>query len=111
VLGDPNTFGLRGQTGARGCFVDATDHLTLRFGGSNATDSIDSQHTAANYFAPLILTDSVSDGITWHVSKKWDMSSISEYDFPKTIVASGMNTGANIQTHYSLIMFNVGCRF
>jgi long-chain fatty acid transport protein len=112
VLGDPNTFGLRDQTVMRaGVSWDATDRFTLRFGGSHATDSIDSQHTAANYFAPLILTDSVSGGITWHASKKWDMSAGYEYDFPKTIVGSGTNTGTNIHTHYSLIMLNLGYRF
>ncbi|WP_081895038.1 OmpP1/FadL family transporter [Burkholderia paludis] len=112
VLGDPDTFGLRDQTVVRaGLSWAASDRFTVRFGGKHATDSIDSQHTAANYFAPLILTDSISGGFTWRASPKWDVSAGYEYDFPKTVTGSGASAGTNIHARYSLIMLNLGRKF
>jgi long-chain fatty acid transport protein len=112
VLADPQTFGLHDQTVFRlGASWDVSDAITLRVGGNHATDSIDSNHTAANYFAPMILNNSVSGGVTWRVTKKVELSAGYEYDFPKTIVGTGPSTGTNIHARYSMILFNLGTRF
>jgi long-chain fatty acid transport protein len=112
VLGDPQTFGLHDQTVLRvGASWDVNDKITLRVGGNHATDSIDSNHTAANYYAPLILTDSVSGGMSWRVTKQIELSAGYEYDFPKTIVGTGASAGTNIHARYSMILFNLATRF
>lgn len=112
VLGDPQTFGLHDQTVLRaGVSWDVNDKFTLRVGGNHATNSIDSNHTAANYYAPLILTDSVSGGVTWRATKTLDLSAGYEYDFPKTIVGTGTSAGTNIHARYSMILLNLATRF
>lgn len=112
VLGDTQTFGLHDQTVLRlGGAWDVSDSITLRVGGNHATNSVDSNHTAANYFAPMILTDSISAGVTWHPTKKLELSAGYEYDLPKTIVGTGASAGTNIHARYSMILFNIGTRF
>ncbi|MFM0028408.1 outer membrane protein transport protein [Paraburkholderia madseniana] len=112
VLGDPNTFGLHDQTVLRiGASWDVNDAITLRVGGNHSTDAMDSNHTLANYYVPLILTDSVSGGVTWHATKKIDLSGGFEYNFPKTLVGTGPSEGTNLHARYSLFMLNFTNRF
>ncbi|MGF6695423.1 long-chain fatty acid transport protein [Paraburkholderia sp. MM5496-R1] len=112
VLGDTQTFGLHDQTALRfGASWDVTRRLTLRVGGKHSTASVDSNHTIANYYAPMILTDSLSGGLTWHASKKVDLSAGYEYDFPQTLKGTGPSTGTDIHARYSLIMFNLAMKF
>lgn len=112
ALGDPQTFGLHDQTALRlGAAWDVTSKLTLRVGGKHSTAAIDSNHTAANYYAPMILTDSVSGGVTWHAMKTLDLSLGYEYDIPQTLKGTGPSTGTDIHGRYSLVMFNIATKF
>ncbi|MCA8028955.1 OmpP1/FadL family transporter [Burkholderia cepacia] len=112
VLADPKTFGLHNQTVLRiGASWDVNNAITLRIGGNHSTNAMDSNHTLANYYVPLILTDSVSGGVTWHATKKVDLSAGFEYNFPKTLVGTGPSTGTNLHARYSLFMLNFSNRF
>lgn len=111
-LNDPQGIGLRSQNVYRvGASWNATPAFTLRAGFKRASAAVDSEHTAANYFAPGILNDSLSAGLTWHATPDTDLSLGYEYHLPDTLRGTGPSTGTNLGAHYSQVLMGVGMHF
>lgn len=111
-LNDPKGNGLHSQNVYRvGAAWNATPAFTLRAGFKQASKAVDSEHTNANYYAPGILNDSLSAGLTWHATDQTDLSLGYEYHLPETIRGSGPSTGTNLGAHYSQVLMGIGMRF
>ncbi|KAB0495309.1 OmpP1/FadL family transporter [Pseudomonas vancouverensis] len=111
-LNDPKGAGLNSQNVYRvGFSWDAANSITLRAGFKRASEAVDSDHTAANYYSPGILNDSVSAGFTYHLPEQTDVSLGYEYHLPDTLRGTGPSTGSNIGAHYSQVLLGVGMKF
>lgn len=111
-LDDPQGAGLRSQNVYRvGASWQAMPALTLRAGFKQASRAVDSDHTAANYFSPGILDNSISSGFSWQATASMALSLGWEYHLPQTIRGTGPSTGSNLGAHYSQVLLGLGTRF
>lgn len=111
-LNNPVGAGLNDQNVYRvGASWNATPSVTLRAGFKRASAAVDSEHTAANYYSPGILNNSVSTGFTYHLPGQTDISLGYEYHLPDTVRGSGPSTGSNIGAHYSQVLLGLGMKF
>lgn len=72
---------------------------TVRVGYSVANSFIDSDHTAANFYANGITRASVTAGMTYNLDKQNLVTFAIEYDIPRTVVGTGSSTGTNISAN------------
>ncbi|VVO22237.1 OmpP1/FadL family transporter [Pseudomonas fluorescens] len=111
-LNNPQGAGLNSQDVYRvGASWNASKTFTLRAGFKHASEAVDSDHTAANYYSPGILNDSVSAGFTYHLPEQTDISLGYEYHLPDTLHGTGPSTGSNIDAHYSQVLLGIGMKF
>ncbi|MEN0108534.1 MAG: outer membrane protein transport protein, partial [Pseudomonas sp.] len=111
-LNDPNGAGLNSQDVYRvGASWNASNTVTLRAGFKTASEAVDARHTAANYYSPGILNDSISAGFTYHLPEQTDVSLGYEYHLPETLHGKGSSAGSNIDAHYSQVLLGIGIKF
>lgn len=111
-LNNPAGAGLNSQDVYRvGASWNASKTLTLRAGFKTASEAVDAEHTAANYYSPGILNDSVSAGFTYHLPEQTDISLGYEYHLPETLHGKGTSAGSNIDAHYSQFLLGIGMKF
>lgn len=111
-LDDPQGAGLRSQNVYRvGASWQAMPALTLRAGFKQASRAVDSDHTAANYFSPGILDNSLSSGFSWQATASTALSLGWEYHLPQTVRGTGPSTGSNLGAHYSQVLLGLGTQF
>jgi long-chain fatty acid transport protein len=94
-----------------GASWNASKTFTLRAGFKHASEAVDSDHTAANYYSPGILNDSVSAGFTYHLPEQTDISLGYEYHLPDTLHGTGPSSGSNIDAHFSQVLLGIGMKF
>ncbi len=111
-LNNPEGAGLNNQNIYRaGLSWDANKTFTLRAGFKTASEAVDAEHTAANYYSPGILNDSISAGFTYHLPEQTDISVGYEYHLPDTLHGKGTSSGSNIKAHYSQVLLGIGNKF
>jgi long-chain fatty acid transport protein len=82
-----------------GAAYDMNPKWTVRLGYSVANSFLDSDHTAANFYANGITKESVTAGLTYNIDKKNAVTMAIEYDIPRTVIGTGPSKGTNISAN------------
>lgn len=101
---DSSTFNWHNQNVVRvGLAYDVNHALTLRTGFSLASSTIDSDHTAVNFYTAGITTKVMTAGFTYAIDKNNQVSMSYEHELPRTITGTGPSTGSNLHLNFQMV--------
>jgi long-chain fatty acid transport protein len=96
-------FGWRDVTAVKtGVAYDVNDRLTLRAGYNFSTQPIPSNQTYFNILAPAVVQHHVTAGVTFHISKNWELNAFYAHAFKQTVHGSGNAFGPSSDANLSM---------
>jgi long-chain fatty acid transport protein len=100
---DASSFNWHNQNVVRmGFAYDVNSKLTLRTGVSLASSTIDSDHTAVNFYTAGVATKVLTAGFTYSIDKSNQVSMSYEHELPRTINGTGPSTGSNLHLNFQM---------